>query len=392
MTNPAPDNSNGSHGPATEEQAVLAAEQTAITLLNASDDMALLLDADRRVLVMNERLLKVLGKTQAEVIGRSIYEVAPQPWSRDREDELDAVVETGGSVRTEVDMMDHTVELRAYPVFDETGCLRRFAVFLRDVTKYRRTRRDLLQAEMLRLELQKDRDLFKRQAQLISFVSHELRTPLTAIQGSVDLLDTYGDQLDAERRQTHVGRIKEQVEVMKTMLTDLLTMRSLDSGTLKINPQPVELVAHCGALVAATAEHAATEQHFHLNASELPGPVQLDPDFLDHILNNLLSNAVKYTPPNGDITLSLEHSTDAADGSHWLLLHVQDTGIGIPQAAHARLFEPFYRAENARRHPGTGLGLAIARTYTEAHGGTLTCKSVEGQGTTFTVRLPYRPA
>jgi signal transduction histidine kinase len=111
-----------------------------------------------------------------------------------------------------------------------------------------------------------------------------------------------------------------------------------------------------------------------------------DHDRLAQVLDNLISNAVKFTPQGGTVSVRLAvHNGEAA-------LEVRDTGVGIPAAEQDRLFERFYRATTAteRAIPGVGLGLTIAKAIVEAHGGNLDFESVEGSGTTFTVRLPLR--
>jgi hypothetical protein len=111
-----------------------------------------------------------------------------------------------------------------------------------------------------------------------------------------------------------------------------------------------------------------------------------DHGLLRHIVTNLLSNAVKYSPPHRsvDLVVTLVEET--------LRMEVADRGIGIPDADARRLFEPFHRAANVGDIPGTGLGLTIVKQCVELHGGTIEWCNREGGGTSFTVRLPIRPA
>src|SRR5687768_13925279 len=103
---------------------------------------------------------------------------------------------------------------------------------------------------------------------------------------------------------------------------------------------------------------------------------------LEHAVGNLLSNAVKYSPPGSPIAFSLSGHGEQ------IRMEISDQGIGIPVEDQEHLFEPFYRAHNARQIEGTGLGLAIVKHNIEKHGGTISCQSVEGTGTTFTIDLP----
>jgi len=123
-----------------------------------------------------------------------------------------------------------------------------------------------------------------------------------------------------------------------------------------------------------------------LSAAPVP-PFAGDPDRIAQLLGSLLSNAVKFTGDGGRV----EVRTAVADGQ--AVLTVADTGMGIPAADLERIFERFYRTAVATRQviPGTGLGLAIARAIADAHNGAITAQSTDGQGSTFTVRLPLRP-
>jgi signal transduction histidine kinase len=123
-----------------------------------------------------------------------------------------------------------------------------------------------------------------------------------------------------------------------------------------------------------------------LSAAPVP-LLAVDPGRIAQLMASLLSNAVKFTGPGGRV----EVSTGVADGQ--AVLTVADTGIGIPAADLKRIFERFYRTAAAARQmiPGTGLGLAVATAIADAHNGAITVESTEGQGSTFTVRLPLRP-
>jgi len=121
----------------------------------------------------------------------------------------------------------------------------------------------------------------------------------------------------------------------------------------------------------------------------LPEDVYWDPDRINEVVGNLLSNAFKFTPRGGSVTLRFE----PADGGT-ILIAVSDTGAGIPPEQVAHVFDKFFQADNqaAAQGGGTGLGLAIAKQIVEAHGGTISCESSVGVGTTFAITLPVRVA
>jgi len=107
---------------------------------------------------------------------------------------------------------------------------------------------------------------------------------------------------------------------------------------------------------------------------------------LQRILGNLLDNAIKFTPPGGAITISV-----SGDDKR-VLIGVEDTGIGISEKDVSQIFEKFFRADKSRSEPGSGLGLSLARAFVSSLGGSIAATSVPGEGSTFTVILPYRPA
>ena len=142
------------------------------------------------------------------------------------------------------------------------------------------------------------------------------------------------------------------------------------------------------ALILSAIEQAQTTTATHRLHVEMPNdlpPAIWDADRVTQVLGNLLLNAIQYTPAGGDVDVRVENSGEA------VCVRVTDAGMGIPPEALPRIFEPFYRAANAREGSarGMGLGLPISRALVEAHGGTITVESVLGTGTTFTVMLPY---
>jgi signal transduction histidine kinase len=122
------------------------------------------------------------------------------------------------------------------------------------------------------------------------------------------------------------------------------------------------------------------------HGQDLPQKVYWDEDRINEVLGNLLSNAFKFTPHGGSVTLALEPV------DHGVKMQVRDTGAGIPPQQLPRIFDKFYQADNQRsaHGVGTGLGLAIAKQIVDAHGGTISCESTPGKGTTFTITLPIR--
>ena len=150
---------------------------------------------------------------------------------------------------------------------------------------------------------------------------------------------------------------------------------------MEFKPATLDLASFCESL--AHQVHSSTENKcpIHFRAGSVP-PARGDESLMRHILINLLTNAVKYSKEAAAIEFTLERHNGEA------IFRVQDRGIGIPAADQKQLFSAFHRGQNAGQVPGTGLGLLIVKRCVEVHGGQITCDSSEGQGTTFTVKLP----
>jgi PAS domain S-box-containing protein len=240
--------------------------------------------------------------------------------------------------------------------------------------------------------LESNRDVTEREA-LLAALAHDLKTPLTAIKGSADLLarQAAGGRLDAGRVGDRAAAIGAAAKAMAALIGELLDAARLRSG------QPLELVRHptdlvalarrvVGQVQAGTAAHALAVE---ATVPELVG--DWDAFRLERVLGNLLANAVKYSPAGGEVRVVISR-IDGPDGGR-ALLRVRDRGIGIPAADLPRVFERYRRAANVRgRIAGEGIGLAGARQIVEQHGGTIEAESREGEGATFTVRLPLDEA
>jgi signal transduction histidine kinase len=216
-----------------------------------------------------------------------------------------------------------------------------------------------------------------------AILTHELRNPLTAIVGHVDLL---------LEREDLPPRAADQLTVVAgaaERMQDLVTT-ALDASrpAPRVLSEPVELHALVRASVASFLPTAAASRL----RVEVTGAATLliygDAFRLRQVIDNLLSNAVKYTAPGGSIAVSLGVTDDA----HAELV-VADTGAGMAPADVERLFQPYFRSEQAARSgvPGTGLGLVAVRDIVTAHGGTVDVQSRLGEGTCVRVRLPRRP-
>lgn len=220
----------------------------------------------------------------------------------------------------------------------------------------------------------------------LAAVSHELRTPLNAILGFSDVLaGEYFGKLENDRQREYVGLIHKSGEHLLSVVNTMLDMSKIEAGRYELMPEPfgvAEAVSACEAMLS----HQATEKGVKL-ASRITrgiGEINADQRAFQQILINLVGNAVKFTDQGGVVTIDAE-----ADGG-MLKLSVSDTGIGIAADKLALLGQPFVQIQNdyTRRYEGTGLGLSLVKGLVALHGGELSIRSREGEGTVIVVTLP----
>ena len=219
---------------------------------------------------------------------------------------------------------------------------------------------------------------------LVSTVSHEFRTPLTSIIGNLDLVLAEAEDLSpaAERR---IEVAQRNAERLLALVSDLLM--SADA-TLDVHPRRTDLASLVEASLGSAQAHAHASR---VSLSmDLPAPLwaHVDPLRISQALDNLVSNAIKYSPDGGTVHVS------ASNECGRVLLHVEDTGMGMTAADAERVFTRFFRSPAVREGsiPGAGLGLAITKAIVERHGGSISCSTRPGCGSTFTLELPAEAA
>jgi PAS domain S-box-containing protein len=247
-------------------------------------------------------------------------------------------------------------------VFDDAGRCTHAEGFLEDITAN-------VEAEQLKSEF-------------VAFVTHQLRTPLAGIRWMVELAQ------QSEPVSPDVASFLEDARVsaerLIALVNELMDITQLEEGRLRSVAERLDLVTLTNEVVAELAPATRSKQHSVVVTGLDRAIVCADPQLVRQAVVNCMSNAVKYTPVGGTITVN----TMCDDGT--VRLSVRDTGIGIPLASQRRIFEKFFRAENAQTidTEGTGLGLYLVRLIAERSGGSIACESVENEGSTFTLTLP----
>ncbi len=236
-------------------------------------------------------------------------------------------------------------------------------------------------ARDLRSALQKERELNHLQREFVSLVSHEFRTPLAVIDGAAHRLLRKGDNATLDQRNATLTKVRNAVLQLTGLMESVLTSASLEAGSVKFNPKSMDLRS----LVQKACDNQQEISGKHmiqLDIAALPASFLGDPKLLHQVLANLLSNAVKYSPDADRIQVS-GGLTDAG-----VEIVVRDFGLGIPKDELPKLCERFFRASTSSGIQGTGIGLNLVKAFIEMHGGMMDVTSTEGQGSTFTVKLP----
>ncbi len=237
-----------------------------------------------------------------------------------------------------------------------------------------------------------DRQMERFRQDLANMIVHDLRSPLTNMMVSVDLLLKRGTGPLTEAQARILGIASNSCQQMLDLVNALLDIRRLEQRSRDLERRPIDIAAICETVVERL-ERTAEDRRVHLviNPSPVP-PVQADPDMIRRVLQNLVDNAIKFSSPGGTVTIH-SFSREAAElppgdpSGEWVVVEVEDCGIGIAEEYHQVIFELFAQTPEGRGH-GTGLGLAFCKLAVEAHGGKIWVRSAPGEGSSFFFTLP----
>ena len=242
-------------------------------------------------------------------------------------------------------------------------------------------------AEKYSEEKTRAEDANHAKSEFLANMSHELRTPLNAIIGFSEIMESGVFGALGDKYHEYCRDIRESGRYLLDMINDILDMSKIEAGCVRLDFEEFEL----GTVLAETVRFVtprAQDKRLELT-TEIADDLVISADRrgLKQIVLNLLSNAVKFTPEGGKVIVRADYADDAVS------ISIEDTGIGIPEAAISNLGRPFEQVQSqfTKSHQGSGLGLAIAKSLTELHGGHMTIRSTLGVGTVVHVQLPSRP-
>jgi PAS domain S-box-containing protein len=377
-----------------------ASERRMATILDTMVDALIAIDQNGRIEAFNKAAEAVFGYSAAEVIGRNVGMLMPEPMRDQHAEHMQRYLKSGEAhilgrrrevVARRKDGGVFALELGVSEITAEVlgGLERRradrrsFVGLARDISDRKR-----FEAELMAAKGQAE-TANRAKSEFLANMSHELRTPLNAIIGFSEVIkDQLFGPVGNGRYAAYAHDIHAGGTHLLGVIDDILDMSRIETGrfTLEEGPvAPAELVSAALALVQRAAEQARVKLDNRVNGA-LPR-LNADKRVAKQVLINLLSNAVKFTPEGGKVTVEA-----AADPAAEFVFTVTDTGPGIPPERLKNLFDPFQNADSmrAREQGGSGLGLAIAKRLMELHGGTLTLKSRLGHGTAAAMRFPGR--
>lgn len=390
------------------QQALSESESKYRTLVEQASDGIAVYDQQGTIIEGNSRAAELIGYSRDELIGRNIAElVAPEDLAQTpfRLEALRSGMSLiGERVLLCKDGSRMPVELSARMLSNGTvqNIIRDIRLRKEAEAQIQRLNEDLERrvtertAELQRAisDLEEARALAEKavhiREELLSVVSHDLKNPLAAIMGNTQLLGrriTRAGWPAGEELLPAVSRIDRAARKMHMLVDELLDFGRLQADQpLTLQLQPTDLVDL--ARQAVEDQQQNSDSHRIMLHAHVPSlVVNADADRLERVLGNLLSNAVKYSPNGGDIDVTV--ARENGEGGEWAVLAVRDNGLGIASQELPHIFEWFRRAQKyAGRISGAGIGLASAHQIVKQHRGNISVESVEGRGSTFTVRLP----
>jgi signal transduction histidine kinase len=232
--------------------------------------------------------------------------------------------------------------------------------------------------------LERERQVSRLHRAFISVVSHQFRTPLAIIDASAQRMMRRGALMPADEIAERAGKIRSACLRLTRLMESTINAARLEDGEINFTPRAFNVTEFLRGVRESQPE--ADQGRIELEIGELPQWIEADTTLLEQAVQNLLSNALKYSP--GDTSVNVFARRVGDD----ILISVRDAGVGIPADEVGSLFRQFFRARTAQGIPGTGIGLSFVAQIMALHSGRVEVSSIEGAGSTFTLRFPCRIA
>ena len=349
-------------------------------------------DLDGRYTLVNKTWEGMTGLSREESIGKDDFDIFPEDIAKTLIENDHKVM--ASKVPTEIEevvegeMGNQTFLTLKVPLFDIDGNVEGVCGISTDITERKRMEVELM------LSKEKAESATRAKSSFLAAMSHEIRTPMNGVVGMIDLLRE--TRLDEEQRQM-MGTVRDSAFALLQIINDILDFSKIEAGKLEIESVPISIrdVAEGVSETLIPNANAKEVKFVNFIDTAIPHWVMSDQVRLRQILFNLLGNAIKFTETTdehqGLVKLRAELEGDIVGGVANIKFSIIDNGIGMSESAVSNLFKPFTQAESSttRRFGGTGLGLSICKSLTDIMGGQVGVTSVEGEGSTFSVTLPF---
>ncbi len=333
-------------------------------------------DNHDKVIMVNNHAKKLLEVAKDDIVGTQIQQFCDssgefcfnEKIAEFKDTPLD---EDGTPVPFNIEIDKRIIKCLISPMFTRSNSYVGYIIVLIDVTK--------------------DVEMDQLRSHFISNVSHELRTPVTVLRSYIDTLYNFGNDFDFNTQREFIGVMNQEIIRLNRMVNDILDFSRYESQNVRLEKTKqniMEIVEDCVNQVQVLAkEHDLTISI--MKEPDLP-EIYLNIDSIQRALMNIVSNAIKYSPDGKRIKIRAERSRDG----EYVEISVEDQGPGIPEQYQKKIFDRFFRVENATHTvKGTGLGLHLVKvTIEKHHHGQVFVQSKEGEGSTFGFRLPIKPA
>ncbi|MGE4513754.1 MAG: PAS domain S-box protein [Chryseobacterium sp.] len=347
---------------------LIESESFLSSIIQTVRESLLVLDANYKVLSVNNHFLSSFKVTKEDTVGKNLFELGNHQWDIDTLRELLMKI-----LPTNNPVIDYEVEhnfpyigkkvmlVNAYRIEFEGQYKDRILIAIEDITE--------------------KKEIDRRKDDFLSIASHELKTPLTTIKGLVQLLQRMKPDGASEKYNETLDKVSVYIDRLNILISDLLDTSKIQSGNIELHLEPFDIdktIRDTVDNLSVSAPSHTIELSGTTNATILGDELQIS-----QVINNLISNAIKYSPDSNKVDVYINRV------GNFIKVSVTDYGMGISSQDKAKIFERFYRAKHIqKKFPGLGIGLYISHEIIANHKGTLWVESEVGEGSTFSFTLP----
>ncbi|MCG8569691.1 MAG: ATP-binding protein [Spirochaetes bacterium] len=360
------------------EQKIQESEKTKETLINASHDIAILLDNESKIISINDPGAVILDHPKEDLMNQPINHFLNQNFAHHFMKLLNKATKKKILEKKDLELNNKFYQFEIFPILNKTKIIS-YALFAHDITERKKLE------ETLKFAKEKAEDANLAKSEFLANMSHELRTPMNAIIGISKMILTYQFDNLNEKQQEGINIIHRSGEKLLSIINDILDFSKLEAGKVDLIIEPLVLKDYFESIEKMILPLIDPKKiQFSITMdSTVPKIFDTDQQKLSQVLINLLGNAAKFTD-HGTINLHVYKKRKR------LYFEVNDTGIGIDQKYISRIFESFKQVDGSysRKYPGTGLGLSITRKIILQFGGNIEVESKLNKGTTIRFYIP----